>query len=77
MDTELSLRFEDWKENFMSILIHFYKRYIDEGIYEPEDVLTCTKEYQKDNDIMKLYIEEKIVSDEKAFLSLSDLYNSW
>ena len=77
MDTELSLRFEDWKENFMSILIHYYKRYIDEGIYEPEDVLTCTKEYQKDNDIMKLYLEEKIVSDDNGFLSLSDLYNDF
>tara|TARA_B110000238_G_C16132133_1_gene441976 strand:+ start:691 stop:3351 length:2661 start_codon:yes stop_codon:yes gene_type:complete len=77
MDTELSLRFDDWKENFMSILIHFYKRYILEGIYEPEDVLKCTKEYQKDNDIMKLYIEEKIVSDNKGFLSLNDLYNDF
>ena len=77
IDTELSLKFDDWKENFMSILIHYYKRYVNEGIYEPADVLKCTKEYQKDNDIMKLYLEDKVVECEDNFLSINDLYSDF
>ena len=77
IDTELSLKFDDWKENFMSILIHYYKKYINEGIYEPQDVLNCTKEYQKDNDIMKLYIDEKIINNDDNFLTINDLYNDF
>ena len=77
IDTQLSLKFEDWKEHFMSILIFYYKKYIDEGIYEPSEVLTCTKEYQKDNDTLKLYIEERIEKEQDGFISFSELYNDF
>ena len=74
IDTELSLKFDGWKENFMAILIHYYKKYMSEGIYEPQEVLICTKEYQKENDIMKNYIDERIAKNEHGFLSQNELY---
>ena len=74
IDTELSLKFDGWKENFMGILIHYYKKYMNEGIYEPEEVLICTKEYQKENDIMKNYIDERIGKKEHSFLTQNELY---
>jgi P4 family phage/plasmid primase-like protien len=77
IDTELSLKFEDWKESFMSILIHYYKKYLDEGIYEPEEVLACTKEYQKDNDTIKNFIHERIEESEGAFMSQTELYTDF
>jgi len=77
IDTELSLKFEDWKEHFMSILIFYYKKYIDDGIYEPSEVLKCTKEYQKDNDTLKLYIEERVEKTEGGFITFSELYNDF
>ena len=77
IDTELSLKFEDWKESFMSILIHYYKKYLDEGIYEPEEVLACTKEYQKDNDTIKNFIHERIEESEGAFISQTELYTDF
>lgn len=77
IDTELSLKFDDWKEYFMSILIHYYKKYMDEGIYEPHEVLKCTQEYQKDNDIMKLYIDERVEPKEGGFVTFSELYNDF
>ena len=77
IDTELSLKFDDWKENFMSILILYYKKYIDEGIYEPAEVLSCTKEYQKENDIMKNYIEERITKNDNGYLGQTELYSDF
>jgi P4 family phage/plasmid primase-like protien len=77
IDTELSLKFEDWKESFMSILIHYYKKYLDEGIYEPEEVLACTKEYQKDNDTIKNFIHERIEQSEGSFMSQTELYTDF
>ena len=77
IDTELSLKFEDWKEHFMSILIFYYKKYIEDGIYEPSEVLKCTKEYQKENDTMKLYIEERVEKCEGGFITYSELYNDF
>ena len=77
IDTELSLKFDDWKEHFMSILIHYYKKYINEGIYEPNEVLKCTKDYQKDNDTLKLYIEERVEDKDGGFITFSELYNDF
>ena len=77
IDTELSLKFDDWKEHFMSILIYYYKKYIEEGIYEPTEVLKCTKEYQKDNDTLKLYIEERVEDKDGGFITFSELYNDF
>lgn len=77
IDTELSLKFDDWKEYFMSILIFYYKKYIEDGIYEPTEVLKCTKEYQKDNDTLKLYIEERVEKAEDGFITFSELYNDF
>jgi len=77
IDTELSLKFEDWKESFMSILIHYYKKYIEEGIYEPEEVLACTKEYQKDNDTIKNFIHERIEKADGMFMSQTELYTDF
>ena len=77
IDTELSLKFDDWKEQFMSMLIFYYKKYIDDGIYEPGEVLNCTKEYQKDNDTLKLFIEERIEPCQDGFISFGELYNDF
>jgi P4 family phage/plasmid primase-like protien len=77
IDTELSLKFDDWKVNFMSILIHYYKKYIQEGIYEPAEVLQCTKEYQKDNDMLKLYIDDRLTEIADTFITQSELYNDF
>lgn len=52
IDMEISKHFEDWREHFMSMLIEYHKRYVTKGITEPEEVLRCTKEYQKNNDVM-------------------------
>lgn len=73
-DTELSQKFGDWKEHFMSLLVRYYRKYREEGMFEPEDVLKCTKEYQRTNDNFLEFIEQEVEKDERGFLSASDMF---
>lgn len=77
MDTDLSSKFEDWKEHFMALLIEYYKKYRVEGIFEPEDVLKCTKEYQRNNDNCLEFLEQEVEKDDRGFLSANDLYSKF
>lgn len=73
-DTDLSSKFADWKEHFMALLIRYYRLYKEEGVFEPEDVLQCTKEYQRNNDNCLEFIEQEVEKDERSFISVNDLY---
>lgn len=76
IDTELSSRFADWKEYFISLLIEYYKKYCDMGgIKEPEEVLQCTREYQRTNDFYLDFVEGEVESHEMSFLSVNDAYS--
>lgn len=77
MDTELSTKFGDWKEHFMSLLIEYYKKYTTTGIKEPEEVLKCTKEYQKNNDFYLEYKDDKIENYEMGFLTVNDAFSTF
>jgi len=73
-DTELSTKFMDWKEHFMALLIQYYKKYKAEGITDPEDVMRCTKEYQKNNDCCMDFLEQEVEKDDRGFVSVGDLH---
>ena len=77
MDTDLSSKFPDWKEHFMSLLIEYYKKYTETGIREPEEVLKCTREYQKNNDFYLEFKDDKIEDNEMAFLSVNDAFSTF
>ena len=74
MDTELSSRFEDWKEHFMALLIDHYRQYKISGIIEPEEVLKCTREYQRSNDAYLDFIESELDRSDFAYLSQNDAF---
>jgi phage/plasmid-associated DNA primase len=74
IDTELSYRFADWREHFMALLIEYYRIYKQEGIVEPEEVLKCTKEYQKNNDYFLEFVENELERNDMSFLSVNDAF---
>ena len=77
IDTELSEKFGGWKEYFMSLLIEYYKKYMEFGIVEPDEVLECTKEYQKNNDTFLEFIEQECERCEEEFVSYNDIFSSF
>lgn len=62
-DPELLDKLRLWREHFMSMLIHYYGVYKNEGLNEPEPVMECTNQYQKENDIMKDFITTILAED--------------
>jgi phage/plasmid-associated DNA primase len=83
-DHHLSEKFDLWKAPFMSWLIEFwYRRYVDEGITEPMEVLQCTLEYQKNNDVLCEFVEQELerTEDEKSegisFADLNESFRVW
>lgn len=78
IDMELSRKIEDWKESFMALLIEYYKtRYAGgQKIKEPEEVLKCTREYQKNNDHYADFIDTCIekVNNPTAILQSNDVF---
>jgi P4 family phage/plasmid primase-like protien len=77
VDTDLSEKFSTWNEAFMGMLIEYYKKYRTSGITEPEEVLQCTKEYQKNNDIFLEFVEQEFEKNEEELLSFTDIVSSF
>jgi P4 family phage/plasmid primase-like protien len=76
MDCDLSNNFIIWKEYFISLLINYYKKYVEIGITEPDEVLYCTKEYQRNNDVFLDFVEQELIRDEMEFVSYNQVLNS-
>ena len=80
MDTDLSSKFPSWKETFMSMLITYYKKYVEFGNEEPDEVLACTRDYQRNNDVYLDFVEQEFQRNDMAFTSISQVTNcfkSW
>ena len=77
IDRELAFKFDDWKESFMGLLIHYYKSYKEFGIHEPEDVLKCTRQYQRSNDVIGEFVDAFIKKDSNAKIDLDDIYEEY
>ena len=74
IDLELSDKIEKWREYFIPMLIEYYKLYKKEGISEPDEVLTCTKDYKRNNDHFADFIYNCIDKEQSSFLSLNDAF---
>jgi len=81
-DIKLSEKMNNWKETFISLLLHLHKVYQTEGIIEPNEVKIFTKEYQKSSDTIMEYLDEhiEITNNKKDTILLTTIMNhfrSW
>ena len=60
VDLELIGKIGRWKEHFMALLVHYYKRYISTKLKEPDAVTEYTREYQRENDYMADFVDSCI-----------------
>ena len=80
MDMDLTQKFAIWKEYFISLLINYYKKYTEGGVTEPDEVLVCTKEYQRNNDVFLDFVEQEFEKNDMTFVTFSQVVNcfkSW
>lgn len=69
-DKELVKNCKEWRWVFMKMLLHAYKRYVSDGLEEPEQIAQITKRYEDENDIFKTYLNERTESGEGDILCL-------
>lgn len=74
LDMDLSTKMEGWVDVFMGMLLHYYKQYKLNGMAEPDEILKCTREYQRNNDFVSDFVEACTVPAENAFASITDVY---
>lgn len=80
IDVDLSQKFEDWKEIFMSMLIECFKQNITNKLKEPDEVLESTREYQRRNDNIADFLDSAVEKHETGFLSVAEAFiefKSW
>jgi P4 family phage/plasmid primase-like protien len=66
-----------WKDAFLSILVEYYKRYKEHGLKEPEKVMEFTKQYERDNDKFKVFVDNIIKPEEKTNVSIDTVYKEF
>lgn len=78
IDRELTYKFEQWKETFMVLLLHYYKQYKKQGkIIEPQEVLQYTKEYQRKNDVFADFCEAYVGLEPGSIVTVAHLFEKF
>jgi P4 family phage/plasmid primase-like protien len=80
IDPNIKEKVKHWRPYFMSMLIHWYQKYLAEGMLEPNDVKKATSKYKADNDKFNEYFDENIDESLKNFESNKVIFNhftSW
>jgi P4 family phage/plasmid primase-like protien len=74
LDKNLKSKLDDYKIIFMSVLLNYYRIYRQDGLTPPHPVVEITKKYELDNNIIKQFVDENIVSgDRTAFITLQEI----
>jgi P4 family phage/plasmid primase-like protien len=78
IDVNINKKFEYWRNDFMLLLIEYYKKYKETHILTPtENILTWTNKYKEETDLYLQFISDIIqkTEDEKDKIHCSILYN--
>jgi len=75
IDPEIKTKLSVWKPYFMSILIHYYQRYKNEGINEPDEVKNATNRYKTDNDKFNEFFDTCITEDDNTIETFKNIYS--
>ena len=79
VDVDLAAQVEELGRALISVLIPYYKKYLDEGLSAPSAVMAYTLEYQKRCDNYLDFVTEHIVStgDNNDVMRLVDVFSAY
>lgn len=78
-DMTITDQIKNWHEAFMWILLQYYKIYLQEGLNEPQEVLKYTAEYQRKQDHVATFIQDRVKqTDERTdILFFNELFDEY
>jgi P4 family phage/plasmid primase-like protien len=80
IDRDLSIKMENWKSDFMILLLEYYKRYKEEGLTPTQNILKFTGEYNADSDYYQSFVNENIEFDinfKEFYKDVKDKFKEW
>lgn len=78
-DESLSERFPKWKEPFMWILLQYQKKWRENGLREPNEVIECTEKYKAQNDHFADFYRAHIIknTDSNELIPFKFIYSTY
>lgn len=73
-DHELKYKIKTLGNDFINILIKYYKLYLSEGLGEPPEVNAATLVYKNENNKFETFIETCYIEDSDEFCTVQDMY---
>ncbi len=64
-----------WKQDFMLLLIKYYKKYVTDGLKPTKDIMKYTNKYMEGTDIYMSFIKEKTIADQQHNIKTKILYD--
>jgi P4 family phage/plasmid primase-like protien len=75
IDPTIKYKIQSWRPYFMSILIHWYKNFLTQGMNEPDEVTKATAKYKVDNDKFNEFFDQIIEESQTNFESTKTIYS--
>lgn len=76
IDPSIKYKIKEWRPYFMSILIHWYNKYLYEGMQDPDEVKKATAKYKVDNDKFNEFFDQ-CLEEASTFESNKTIYNNF
>jgi hypothetical protein len=78
-DKELSQKMRNWREAFFYLLTQYYRKYTEEGLSPPDDIIKYTKMYQEKCDLYAQFLTECTIpsTDKKEDTEEKELYTEF
>lgn len=78
-DDTLKTRLEELKGTFMAILFSYYRRFVykKSNIVIPQEVLRASKDYQREQDVLRLWIEQNLELQPESRLNIRKLHKKF
>jgi len=73
MDEELREKLKFWKQDFMILLLEYYRKYKEEGLRPTNKVLRYTQNVREETDIYKQYLDER-TEENNTHINIAELY---
>jgi P4 family phage/plasmid primase-like protien len=80
IDPTIKYKIKSWRPYFMSILIHWYNKFVEEGMKEPDEVTKATAKYKVDNDKFNEFFDQSLEESNNTFETNKNIYShfaSW
>jgi P4 family phage/plasmid primase-like protien len=78
IDTNINLKFNDWKLDFMLLLLDYYKKYKETRELKPtENILKWTSQYKEDTDMYLQYLNENTEENPEGHIHCTTLYENF